>query len=402
MKLIVIGEACKEVFIYGESKRLSPEAPVPVLNPIEVVSNFGMSGNVVENLKTLDENLEIIHWHQSELITKTRYVEKKSNHMFLRVDEGEEKIKPFELNISKTNAIKNVDGVIISDYNKGFLTEEVLMEITENAKFSIIDTKKKINEFLVEKFSFIKLNESEFSKHNFTGDKLDNILITLGSKGAKHKDIIYPSPDPKETIDVSGAGDTFTASFTLKYLQTKDVEQSIIFANKMASIVVSKRGFIGQNLKIELIKQGFDVIEINEDIFSSTGWKTELLLFLIRNKPKVIFHVGACSDTLEKDVNYMMVLNFEFTKMLVDWSLQNDSKLIYSSSAASYGENNLHPSNLYGWSKYVAEQYVITNNGIGLRYFNIFGPRQNPNNPYAAVIPVSHSSINYFDFITRY
>jgi D-beta-D-heptose 7-phosphate kinase/D-beta-D-heptose 1-phosphate adenosyltransferase len=144
--------------------------------------------------------------------------------------------------MSKTNAIKNVDGVIISDYNKGFLTEEVLMEITENAKFSIIDTKKKINEFLVDKFSFVKLNESEFSKHNFVGDKLGNILITLGSKGAKHKDILYPSPDPKETIDVSGAGDTFTASFTLKYLQTKDIEQSIIFANKMASIVVSKRG----------------------------------------------------------------------------------------------------------------------------------------------------------------
>ena len=46
----------------------------------------------------------------------------------------------------------------------------------------------------------------------------------------------------KETIDVSGAGDTFTASFTLKYLETKDVSESIIFANKMASIVVSKRG----------------------------------------------------------------------------------------------------------------------------------------------------------------
>jgi ribokinase len=54
--------------------------------------------------------------------------------------------------------------------------------------------------------------------------------------------VVYPSPDPKETIDVSGAGDTFTASFTLKYLETKDVSESIIFANKMASIVVSKRG----------------------------------------------------------------------------------------------------------------------------------------------------------------
>jgi ADP-L-glycero-D-manno-heptose 6-epimerase len=150
-------------------------------------------------------------------------------------------------------------------------------------------------------------------------------------------------------------------------------------------LLTGSKGFIGQNLKIELIKQGFDVLEINEEIFISTGWKVELLLLLMRNKPNVIFHVGACSDTLEKDVNYMMVLNFEFTKILVDWSLQNDSKLIYSSSAASYGENNLHPSNLYGWSKYVAEQYVISNNGIGLRYFNVYGPKEEHKGKMASV-----------------
>jgi ADP-L-glycero-D-manno-heptose 6-epimerase len=150
-------------------------------------------------------------------------------------------------------------------------------------------------------------------------------------------------------------------------------------------LLTGSKGFIGQNLKIELIKQGFDVFEINEDIFISKEWKADLLLTLIRNKPKAIFHVGACSDTLEKDVNYMMVLNFEFTKILVDWSLQNDSKLIYSSSAASYGENNLHPSNLYGWSKYVAEQYVISNNGIGLRYFNVYGPKEEHKGKMASV-----------------
>ena len=141
-------------------------------------------------------------------------------------------------------------------------------------------------------------------------------------------------------------------------------------------LLTGSKGFIGQNLKIELIKKGFDVSEINEDIFDSNGWKVELLLQLIRIKPEVIFHVGACSDTLEKDVNYMMVLNFEFTKVLTDWSKENNSKLIYSSSAANYGENNNYPSNLYGWSKYVAEQYVISNNGIGLRYFNVYGPKE--------------------------
>ena len=92
------------------------------------------------------------------------------------------------------------------------------------------------------KWCGIKLNEVEFNSHTINDHFLDKIIITLGSKGAKHKGVVYPSPDPKETIDVSGAGDTFTASFTLKYLETGDVSESIIFANKMASIVVSKRG----------------------------------------------------------------------------------------------------------------------------------------------------------------
>lgn len=242
MRIIVIGESCKDIFVYGNVKRLSPEAPVPVFNPIESISNLGMSGNVVQNLKSLDSDLNIIHWSQTENITKTRYVDRKSNHMFLRVDDGEDIIKPLELNVSKLNAIRNVDAVIVSDYNKGFLTDEMLLEITNNSKFSIIDTKKQIGDILVEGFDFVKLNESEFNKHNFNEGLLNKILVTLGSNGAKYEGKIYPSPDPKETIDVSGAGDTFTASFTLKYLKTNNVEESIIFANKMASIVVSKRG----------------------------------------------------------------------------------------------------------------------------------------------------------------
>jgi ribokinase len=87
------------------------------------------------------------------------------------------------------------------------------------------------------------MNEYEFM-NNYTKDTdlLKKIIVTLGSKGANHNGVLYPSEVPKETRDVSGAGDTFTASFTKKYLETKDVEVAIMFANKMASIVVSKRG----------------------------------------------------------------------------------------------------------------------------------------------------------------
>lgn len=143
----------------------------------------------------------------------------------------------------------------------------------------------------------------------------------------------------------------------------------------MKALITGSKGFIGQNLMDVLLKD-FIVSEINEDIFKLPDWNNRLWLNLISFDPDVIFHVGACSDTLEQDVNYMMELNFEFTKSLVDWSVQNNKKLIYSSSAASYGTNNIYPSNLYGWSKYVAEQYVISNNGIALRYFNVYGPKE--------------------------
>lgn len=142
------------------------------------------------------------------------------------------------------------------------------------------------------------------------------------------------------------------------------------------ALLTGSKGFIGQNLKEELLTLKYEVIEINEDIFQSSDWQLTLSSILTEHNPNVIFHIGACSDTLEKDVNYMMVLNFEFTKLLTDWSKEHNSKLIYSSSAASYGINDNHPSNLYGWSKYVAEQYVISNNGIGLRYFNVYGEKE--------------------------
>ena len=150
------------------------------------------------------------------------------------------------------------------------------------------------------------------------------------------------------------------------------------------ALITGSKGFIGQNL-LEVLLKDFIVFEINEEIFKYPDWNNQLWLNLMNFNPDVIFHVGACSDTLEQNVNYMMELNFEFTKSLVDWSKQNNKKLIYSSSAANYGINGLNPSNLYGWSKYVAEQYVISNNGIALRYFNVYGPKEEHKGKMASV-----------------
>lgn len=150
-------------------------------------------------------------------------------------------------------------------------------------------------------------------------------------------------------------------------------------------LVTGTLGFIGKNLYKKLTESYSDVIRVEEDLFYTEGWQDKLQEQLKLANPDVVFHVGACSNTLESDTNYMMVRNYESTKILVDWCLAYNKPIVYSSSAASYGEEGQHPSNLYGWSKYVAEGYVISNGGIALRYFNVYGPGEEHKGKMASI-----------------
>jgi D-beta-D-heptose 7-phosphate kinase/D-beta-D-heptose 1-phosphate adenosyltransferase len=244
IKVLVIGEQCDDVFIYGNCDRLSPEAPVPVMKIYETVYNKGMSGNLVSNLKAMDQSLEITHWHQQSNISKTRYIDRKHNHMFLRIDQGEEDINSIKIEEESIRVIEEMDIVIVSDYNKGYLSEEDIYKIGAHSKFSVIDTKRVIGYKILSTYDYIKLNEYEYKSNinNINNEWLEKIIVTLGCDGAKCGKDHYKSPNPKETIDVSGAGDTFTAAFSLRYYKTKSVAEAIVYANEMASIVVSKRG----------------------------------------------------------------------------------------------------------------------------------------------------------------
>ncbi len=156
----------------------------------------------------------------------------------------------------------------------------------------------------------------------------------------------------------------------------------------MKCLVTGSNGFVGKNL-----------LEFTSSISNSYGFdlsNTFTEFNAIKNilddiNPDVIFHVGACSNTLESNVNYMMELNYESTKILVDWCKKNSKRMIYSSSASSYGVNG-YPSNLYGWSKYAAEGYVISNNGIALRYFNVYGPFENHKGKMASFVYQAYSN----------
>lgn len=254
VKILVIGELCIDEFIYGEVKRLSPEAPVPVFNPTDKTSNRGMAGNVVSNLEFLYNDLEVLHWHQRDNIVKSRYADKTSNHMFIRVDD--EKIPCDSLTYLSANQRKTInetDIVIVSDYDKGFLSDDIICEIGRLGKLSIIDTKRVITQNMVESFDFIKVNKTEyFNNKTIVDDNPKTFLITKGKEGVVFDNVVYESPNPQDTIDVSGAGDTFVASFTLKYILTKDIVEAIIYSNEVCSDVVNKKGVSLPNEKYKL------------------------------------------------------------------------------------------------------------------------------------------------------
>lgn len=241
MKILVIGETCVDEFVYGKIDRLCPEAPVPVFVPVETIHNPGMSGNVVANIQSLDPKSKIEHWHQTSLITKTRFVDQKSNQMVIRVDKGDEGVIPLKHLHKNIETIKKADIVVVSDYNKGFINDNYIIDIARNAKFSILDSKRKLNRDLIKHFTFVKLNESE-ALQNKEIAQLPNVITTLGSKGASYQGKIILQNNPQQTIDVSGAGDTFVAAFVLDYYSCLNVVKAIDYANQMASNVVSKRG----------------------------------------------------------------------------------------------------------------------------------------------------------------
>lgn len=151
-------------------------------------------------------------------------------------------------------------------------------------------------------------------------------------------------------------------------------------------LVTGSKGFIGSNLYTYFTRQDCNLRGLDAEYFLEGNWVDSLLKELDDIQPDVIFHVGACSNTLEKNVQIMMEQNYESTKIITDWCVKNSRQIIYSSSAANYGINGIYPSNLYGWSKYVAEAYVIKSGGVALRYFNVYGAGENDKGTMASFI----------------
>jgi len=181
-------------------------------------------------------------------------------------------------------------------------------------------------------------------------------------------------------------------------------------------IVTGGAGFIGSAVVWRLNQLGREDILIVDHLGSGHKWKNldplmfrdylekdEFLALIAldrrtilsgfgRNGIDAVIHLGACSSTTEQDASYLVKNNFEYTKQLAQFAVQNGIRFIYASSAATYGDgangfsddigklNELRPLNMYGYSKQLFDVWAKANGLldriVGLKYFNVFGPNE--------------------------
>ena len=298
IKVAVIGDVMLDTYWWGKVDRISPEAPVPVVAVTKREQRIGGAGNVALNLVSLGAHVNVltvlgkdddgeqlttlfnqnnigakyivtstdrITTNKIRIISRNQHMMRLDAEMQTDITQNDEEklLYAFEEYI----AAESPDIVILEDYNKGVLTQTVVTKIIALCKqhhiLTAVDPKRK-NFFSYVGVDIFKPNLKEAVEglniltdvvslsllkdiHLLLQEKLKHKIsfITLSEKGVFYNDNNSSSLIPthiRSIADVSGAGDTFTASFTFKYLQTKNVEESIIFANKMSSIVVSKRG----------------------------------------------------------------------------------------------------------------------------------------------------------------
>ena len=243
LKILLLGDSCYDYYHYGEVKRISPEVPVPIFDYQYTEKKLGMMSNVLENFRALGVNPAYqTHFFEN----KNRYIDIKSKHQLLRMDQ---KINEEGINhiIHEINDYETYDAIVISDYNKGFITYDDLRIIQCEFDGPIfIDTKKTT----MSEFSnmIVKINEDEYKKAGSNVCDVENLIVTYGSNKVIWNNKTY-YPPKVEAYDVCGAGDTFLAALAYQYVITNDMEKAIMFAMKAASITVQNIGVYAPTLE---------------------------------------------------------------------------------------------------------------------------------------------------------
>ncbi len=293
LNILVFGDVMLDRYVNGEVSRISPEAPVPVIRVREEKSVPGGAANVALNLASLGASVETVGWFGKdeqgdqlvEILSKRKIVVDSrcrfssaptisksritsSNQQICRVDR-ESNADAYSLGLGQFGSLLmekagNADAVIISDYGKGFVTNEALELLKGSARFLAVDPKpsRPINYACPDlltpnRFEALEMvGMSRESQASFPRDEVIEkifehfspkmLAVTLGSEGmllaekGKVKSLIPTSA--REVFDVSGAGDTVIASLTLGLVVGETFEDSAQLANLAAGIVVGKVG----------------------------------------------------------------------------------------------------------------------------------------------------------------
>lgn len=239
--ILIIGEKNYDIYAYANSSkiRIAPEHPCPLIQITHSVRTEGMAGNVARNITALEHPYELITNNNWENITKTRYVDFTTSHMWLRVDslDNVERIT----NLDKIEWDK-YDLTLISDYCKNFLADDDLEYIAKKSKVTFIDTKRKLGKW-TQFVNFVKVNDLEYNntKDTITPEIENKIITTLGSKGARFQNKIYPVEEV-QVKNLAGLGDGFSAGFCVQYVKTNNAESSIKYGNSVSTYIAQKRG----------------------------------------------------------------------------------------------------------------------------------------------------------------
>jgi len=290
---MIIGDLILDHYVFGNVNRISPEAPVPIVEVTKEKSALGGSGNVIQNLYNLGVSLEILSSVGNDINgkkiismlskmmiktdsifssnkTQTNYKMRiiANNQHVVRSDWDNRNLdEKIEQSICDaiSSKINVIDGVIVSDYAKGVCTDKIIKEIISTArslkKPVFIDpkgadwTKYKGSTFITPNtkeiasiinsdpncdIDFVKAGEIIINEF-----EINNCLITRGADGVtfvNQEQSFHIGSEAREVYDVSGAGDTVIACLSLAILQGKSIKDSVKFANKAAGIVVSHIG----------------------------------------------------------------------------------------------------------------------------------------------------------------
>lgn len=280
-KILVIGDGILDRYIWGAIRRQSPEDPsIPVVDFVDEEYRLGGAYNVAANIKSLSKRTfqtyvssimsdytasllkerkitydEIVlktkedkNPHVRELI-KTRIVDAINAKQIVRLDNrekfSESDIQRYKNKCYYSNFIE-FDAIVVSDYDKGLIDEHIINKLEKVECPVFVDTKKKdLGIWKNIKNCYVKINSKEY-ENSINAHQVDNLIVTLGSNGSSYYkkrllDSLYKS-EKVEDADVVGAGDCYLAGFVIASLEGKEIGDCLKFANKVASLSVSKFG----------------------------------------------------------------------------------------------------------------------------------------------------------------